>query len=126
MAVVEFDDPTNCFRGDMRIVLVDFVDVASAFEILHDDLRLHAGALDDGFAVHLSGDDLDLIALHPIHRCTSIPIVAVPLYRVNPLPYSAAMAWRSAQKEATPPRDAMQEFSNRMIAELERWVKPWI
>jgi hypothetical protein len=41
--------------GTWGVILVDFFDVASAFEILHDGLGLDAGAFYDGLSAHLSG-----------------------------------------------------------------------
>src|SRR5450755_4065168 len=36
------------------------------------------------------------------------------------------MAWKSSRAETTERRDPMTEFSERIVAELEKGVKPWI
>ena len=35
------------------------------------------------------------------------------------------MSFKSSARESTERRDAMQEFADRIIAELEKGVKPW-
>lgn len=85
MAMVEFNDAPDRVHGDIRIVLVDFFDIASALKIIHNRLRLNAGTLNDRLSAHLARDNLNSFAFQPVH----LPLfflflfVAPYLYLVN-------------------------------------------
>jgi hypothetical protein len=84
VAVVEFDDPTNGVNGNMGVVFRNLLDIASAFEILHNYLRLDARALDDGLTSHLAVNALHEVAVvpHGIAHFRILPYIFAQLKRL--------------------------------------------
>ena len=71
------DESANFIDGKRRVVFVDFLDGAAALKIIHDGLRQYARTLHYGLTAHLARNAFGEITVVPVHRHSSLSILAL-------------------------------------------------